>query len=262
MDNFSFSNWCRIACRDIVFTPDRKMVAQELREHMDDHYDALIDKGYSHEEATKMTMEAMGNPYILASQLAEVYHPFWGYLLRGIRVAIVVLLVILAIPGWKFLCAQNFNSFYSADIDDTYYPNSGFSIVCQAPVGASFTDSNYTYTLSKAVLWKNDEGQSLYFNVEQFGLIPCSVTEDYSRYGSPAYAFWGVDNLGNHYSSSDSRATELVIHTMRSQKGIFTWRLECWVNDFPDGVQWIDIHYDRDGRDHVFRIFLDGGNGK
>jgi hypothetical protein len=262
MENFSFTNWCRIACQDIVLTPDRKIVAQELREHMEDHYDALIAKGHSHEEATKMTTQAMGDPHIVAGLLAEAHHPFWGYLLRSIRVAIVILLVVLAIPGWKFLCAQDFNSFHAAALDETYYSTDGFSIVCQAPTGASFTDSNYTYTLTRAVLWENDEGQRLHFDIEQFGLIPCTVTEHYSKYISPADAFWGIDNLGNYYGSSNSRASELVINTWRSQKGIFTWRLECWINDFPAGVQWIDIHYDRDGRDHVIRIFLEGGSSK
>ena len=259
MDNFSFSNWCRIACQDIVFTLDRKMVAQELREHMDDHYDALIAKGYSHEEATKMTMEAMGNPYILALQLAQVHHPFWGYLLRGIRIAIVVLLVILAIPGWKFLNAQDFNY---TDIDDGRYPDQGYSIIYQAPTGTSFTDGDYTYTLSKAVLWENGEIRRLYFNINQTGLIPCTVTKNYAKYHSPSYAFWGVDNLGNYYGSTYEPTPELNIYTYRSQGGIFTWKLECWINNFPDGVQWIDIHYDREGRDHVIRIFLEGGSSK
>ena len=42
-----FNQWCRNATRLIRFGPDKEAVAQELRGHMEDHYDALIEKnGY------------------------------------------------------------------------------------------------------------------------------------------------------------------------------------------------------------------------
>lgn len=257
IQEWRFTNWCGIATSLIEFPPDRKEVAQELRNHLDDHCEALMERGMPYEEAAEKTLTSMGDPLDIAPQLAVLHRPFWGYFLRTVRIIVVVLLVLLLIPGWKFLCAQDFGLRNYAEV---YWLDDGFTLTYSAETEASFTDSGYTFTVTKADVWQSDSEQRLYFYVEQTGPLPCSVAEDYSRYQYPAKAFWGQDDLGNYYYSMDTFSQgDLNIQAARSQTGIFTWTYECWINDLPAGISWIDIHYDRDGRDHILRIDLTGG---
>ena len=255
-----FTAWCSNATKFIDFPPDKKRVAQELRDHLDDHCASLMESGMSQEDAVKTTLEAMGDPFDIAPQLGALHRPFWGYFMKATRIIAMVLLALLLIPGYRFLAKQ---AFAPIGIDPQYWANNGYTPIFSAETGDSFKDRNNTLTLTKASLWQKEDEQVLYFEVTHRSPLPCSVAQNYSLFKNPAMTFWAEDNLGNYYYSYDSAfEDDLAIQVIRSQTGFFTWTYECWVNDLPEGVEWLNIHYDRDGRNHILFIDLTGGDGK
>ena len=79
MKNYTFAKWCLEAVSQIKYTADRDEVYEELRAHLEDHRDALMEQGIPREEAEKRALEAMGSAKEIAPQLAAVHKPFWGY---------------------------------------------------------------------------------------------------------------------------------------------------------------------------------------
>jgi hypothetical protein len=72
--------------------------------------------------------------------------------------------------------------------------------------------------------------------------------------------FWAVDSLGNYYYPYSAVAFDLprVIRGGSSATaGIYNATMALTL--FDADAQWVEIRYDRDGRDLVFRIDLTGG---
>ena len=82
-ENFLLRRWAQNAVYRIGFPGDRKKVYQELMNHMEDHRDALMEQGKSEKEACEAVEKAMGDPFAVAKDLAEIHRPFWGYFLMA-----------------------------------------------------------------------------------------------------------------------------------------------------------------------------------
>ncbi len=78
------------------------------------------------------------------------------------------------------------------------------------------------------------------------------------------YYFWAVDSQGNYYNSRDEGHYKDE-PCVRIGGGRFSGRYQCFDMDIwgiPSGdIQWIELHYDRDGRNIVLHIDLAGGDG-
>lgn len=277
MENQTFRMWCAVATSKIGFPPDRKVVREELQQHMDDRYDALIEKGHSPEEATAMTVEAMGDARELAPQLAAIHRPFWGYLLRISRIALVIAVCLCVVSVWNYFAAldlgvrryRDFELFDAA----SYGGDTGRALHHLSRPGTTFSSDGNTFKLTDAVIFTETvadgtEMTRLYFRIQQRSLLPWTEQEDYfglfpahNNIGAYLYA---VDSLGNTYSSYQPY-TEGSNHIVPSggQTGIFTYTHECWINDFQGkDAKWVDICYSRDGRDFRLRIVLNGGGAE
>lgn len=273
-----FRNWSFNATSRIGFPPDRKKVQQELYDHMADHYEELLLQGMDQDTAEAMTVEAMGDPMEIASLLGEIHRPFWGYLLRFLRVTLAALILLTVIPVAEFLW-----DIYAVPMWYIFNTDTG---VCAADVEIesvqmlkakdSFRSESAVYSLTEASLWSGTQTYSdgsskersfLAFRIEQVNLFPYGFDRTYySTVLAPLGWMWAEDDLGNYYysymersSDPDSGALYLQIHG--SQTGLMTYSYEFWVNDFPENVQWLALHYDRDGRDYVMYIDLSGGDG-
>ena len=66
----NFDDWCYHAVAQIRFKPDRQMVFDELKAHLEDSYDHFLAQGYPAEMAQNLAMEAMGDPEEIASVAA------------------------------------------------------------------------------------------------------------------------------------------------------------------------------------------------
>lgn len=59
-DRLAFQSWCSRATAHIRFKADRPAVEQELMEHMEDHFNALLQEGLTLQEAERQTLCAHG----------------------------------------------------------------------------------------------------------------------------------------------------------------------------------------------------------
>lgn len=90
-----FQNFCDEVCSALKHaTPEeRKAVAQELRDHMDDHAAALLEIGYDEAEARDRAVRAMGDAGEIGKELNRQYPLLWLILSR-VPVFLIILLLI------------------------------------------------------------------------------------------------------------------------------------------------------------------------
>ena len=89
--------WLSTATGQIPFPPDRDAVRRELAAHLEDRQEAIQARGMTAYEAEQAATAAMGDPEPLARELARLHRPWWGYLWRASRWA-VILLLLVALP--------------------------------------------------------------------------------------------------------------------------------------------------------------------
>lgn len=263
MEIFQFRRWCENAVSGIIFPGDKREVYRELMAHMEDHYDALLEQGIDEKTAREMVEKAMGDPWPVAKQLAQIHKPFWGYFLRTTRVLLVIVFLIALIPLIRFARDTDFRvpSVQRWDMYDTasYGGDTERTLLHLSEPEVSFESDGYTFTVTDAVCWHSEESDIQFFCclIDQFNPLPWAV---HSEVG---YWFWAEDSLGNHYysyyeSAQDEDPRKPAMYGNQSQTGLLTCTYEFWINDFPD-AEWLKIHYDRDGRNEVLFIDLTGG---
>lgn len=264
----AFWVWCNNAVSGIIFTPDRERVFQELFNHMQDHYDILVESGMEPKEAEKQTVSAMGDAREIAPLLAAIHRPFWGRFLRITRLVLLAALVLALSPVGKFIWNMDYEDpmIWDHDIYDAsnYGGDTGRTLLMLSEPEISFEDSGYTFTVTDAVLWEQtnegEESAYLYCRIRQFNPRPWAELPDFLT--EVACWFRAEDSLGTYYYSmntQDYRLEEPCVYVRGSQTSPLTYEYDLWINDIDPSVQWVDIIYDRDGRDHALRIHLTGG---
>lgn len=90
--------WVEAALAQMRFPPDRKLVRQELWDHMLDRREDFLARGMTMEEAEIEAARVMGDPVETGRLLNRIHRPWLGWLWqisRGILIAVVILSVIL-----------------------------------------------------------------------------------------------------------------------------------------------------------------------
>ena len=268
MDNYYFNQWCKKAVSGIIFPPDQVTVAEELFDHMMDHYEDLVAQGYDEITARDRTIEAMGDPYEIAPQLAALHRPFWGYFLRATRILLILLLLITVIPFISFLYKAEYSEPETYRYDpytDTYISDEiGVTTrVMYDEPKQQFKSDGYTLELTQAV-WSHtafaDAGEAdsdmFCFRIEITNPLPWADEPDILQW------IYAQDSEGNIYAPWCSGITGRYLTT----GGIyhtnpFTWTLDLYVSGFcSQNADWLDICYNRDGREFKLRIDLPGGD--
>lgn len=259
-----FFYWCRDAISRIKYKPDRDKVYRELYEHLEDRYDSFIAKGMSHEEAEKKTLEAMGDPMELAPQLAAIHKPHWAYAAIVTRVIVCALCCICLVKGIDYFLGSGFYT----RVDDVWDPfeHGGDQCIAHVEPDASVRSDGYTFSVEEAALWRTFYSESV--NGEEYfdSLYIClRVTHPlpWMREQQAVHCMWAVDSNGTYYESFAQACGELprIVYNTRHASGLGTYEYELSFQDISEDMQWIELHYDRDGRDLVLRIELTGGEG-
>lgn len=248
----TFDEWCARAVSQIRHRSDKDMVYEELRAHLEDHYAALIDQGHSPEEAGRMALEAMGSPEVIAPQLGEIHKPFWGYLYSFTK------FLAIAACGWMlFLLVCFAGSHIHSVISTANYPSlqeegkDGF----YSQPNVSDSSDGYRFTITEAAV--NREGTTLYLEL-QTAYWPWMQQPQISSW------FWAVDSKGNYYASRAEAhyddIPKLTDGGALYSQGFSSQNLQ--ITHFDSDAEWVELHYDRDGRDIVLRVALTGGEGK
>lgn len=265
LPKYKFKCWCEKAASGIVFPPDQRTVYRELMEHMEDHYDALREEGFADEIAQQLTVEAMGDPWPIAKDLAAIHKPFWGYFLRATRVILVIALIVTLIPFVKYAWETDYSIHMLPDWEvfdkASYGGDTGRTLLHLWSPGIIQRSDGYTFKLTNAAWWYNEEydNSCFYLNMEEFHPLP------WAEHEAAGVWFWAEDNLGNVYECSmEHRPNEETpaLLTWGNMSNPFTCTYEMWINDdVPQEVEWLAIRYTRDGRDLAFTIDLTGGDG-
>ena len=265
---YNFKCWCEKAVSGIQFPPDRRKVYGELMAHMEDHYDELVKQGVDPKDAEALVIRAMGDPLPVARDLAAIHRPFWGYFLKGTQIAIVILAVLTALGLHFWLARNDFSRPPDVRIhyyDDTVVEDSvGKSTrIRYVKPGITQKSDGYRMTLTKAAQWHTDfaDGErsldSFHFQIRVFNPNPWAPEPEFHQW------FWAEDSLDNRYYAmwEDGYSDEPHISGNIYHTGPFVYTLDLWASNFcsQDG-SYLDIRYDRAGRNLVFRIDLTGGD--
>ena len=250
MSNDLFNIWCQKATEKIRYGPDRRVVCRELMDHLEAHRDALMEKGLSAEEAEQKALTAMGSAEEIAPQLAAIHRPWLGYL-SSIMKAIAIFAAALALfcsfaTGASFLSAlsstREFDSIPAnhGPLDHYCHPN-----VSDSSDGHRFQVTEAGYSKLK---------RELYFQLEVMHW-PWIDGGDITSY------IWATDSLGNHYKSIADADYDDPACIVRDG-GLYSTLIfvsSMRLTGFDPDADWVELHYDRDGRDMVLRIDLNGG---
>lgn len=105
-------------CKKIKYKKVRYQISEELKNHIYDHAEALMDSGIEEEEAFKQSVEAMGDPVEIGKKLNKLHRPFLGWFINLTNVAIVflvVLMLLIIVPSF-FDLFESFGYPESGDI--------------------------------------------------------------------------------------------------------------------------------------------------
>lgn len=275
MSSKTFELWCKAATAGIRFKPDRKAVYAELMGHLEDHRDALMDKGMTEEEATQAAKDAMGDATEVGCQLSAVHRPFWGYVQRVCQVLLAVLLVLGAMPIWNYFSdlylydKPNLRKFEIYDAA-SYGGDTGRQLLHLSRPEDSFCTDGSRFAVTDAAVYTEysehyqKDVTRLYVLIRQQSLLPQTEHESYfSRTPSGVTAYFSArDSLGNQYTGWRNPLNEEdhLMYSTSVQSGLFTQTHELWINDFPTDAEWVEITYERDGRYCSLHIDLTGGD--
>lgn len=273
MNTTDFNRWCETAVSGIRFKPDRAQVYDELYAHLEDRCADMTDAGVSEDEAVKRTLEAMGSASEVAEQLEQIHRPFWGRLLRFSRWLLLIAAVLAAfivLPWLRGLALVTPGDLASAL---SYYGNAeGFDTnhakhLWTVESAARDSSDGYRFTLRRADGWLSDradvlgetEADSVDLTVECFNLRP------WARYSSVQYEFYAVDSLGNRYEAFPDAwrdgSEPMLLWTGNINTGVCTVTHICSLMGYcSQGAEWIELRYDRAGRDVRLRVYLPGGD--
>lgn len=156
----NIQRWLSTATKEIRFAPDRSAVQDELRAHYDDRVETLLARGMSECEAKNAAVAAMGDPQEIAAELGRIHSPWWGYLWKASRWAVLLATIILAL---SLLTAANRSEFPLHDFYAPYIPQVGDTFV-----------SAYNRTSTVQTVWRLKGSAS--FGGYRF-TIPCAYLE-------------------------------------------------------------------------------------
>lgn len=248
----SFDAWCKRAVSQIRYKPDQQAVFDELKAHLEDHFEDLLTQGYSIEEAKRLALEAMGSAEEIAPQLGQIHKPFWGYVYSVVKVAAIItsflaLFLLIAASINHFHARISIAGFKSLEEEGQggYYCEPNVSVTCEG----------YRFRVAEAAI--NAEGDTLHLELQTMywpWMRECQIYDH----------IWAVDSLGNVYSSR-WEANYANIPKLKWGGGYFTGNLAVQglcLTQFDSEAQWVELRYDRDGREIVLHIDLTGGEAQ
>ena len=270
MKHWKLTKWCTEAVTKIKYPPDRRAVYDELRQHMDDRCEDFLEQGLSKEEAVDKVVNVMGDPHELAVQLAAIHRPFWGFacsITKGLmRIMAIVALISILITGYRFFHVKT----TGVRTDDAFrnsIPAHDRTRLFYAEPNCSDSSDGYTFTAKRVAIQQNVhdlQNGNQYFTYNLFIEVEVTKPHLWAANCFGIDAFWGVDNLGKRYLYNGYNVSnEYLSCSTYDSKNYFTQYYNfsiSYINYNPaEKLTWIELHYDRDGRDVVLHIDLTGG---
>lgn len=284
MGNVSWDYWVEKAGSYVKFKPDRAAVKKELLAHLEDKAETLFHGDVLLYDAQKQALEAMGDADEVGRQLAAVHKAWLGYLWiwsRRVLIICVIAAVWLAFGFSERVYISDSAEWWQAHSSHNGEYEQYWSFLELFPDCADESDG-YTFTVPSAVVRYNEtyqvrteyegeiyedtveENTSLYLVLRATRLLP--MTESCTAFRS----FYAVDDLGNTYMSasyywsswsSRNNGKEKALVGNYGLSSLWSSDYQAWISSIDPDAQWIELRYDRDGRDVRLRIDLTGGEG-
>ena len=251
MLNKRFDDWCRKATAKIRYGPDRRAVEKELKAHLEDRYEELTARGLSFEEATVKALESMGSAAEIAPQLGAIHRPWLGWIYSFVKfVGITTGLLAAFLVGVQLWQTARF--YYGTEQFDSLPVNvENISFYCKPEL--TVEAEGYQISIQEAAVAEVEGETRFYFDV-QVRWWP------WMKSGYVLDDFWAVDSLGNYYYPYSAAAYDLPhIAKGGSSAAAGIYNATKVLTQFDADAQWVELRYDRDGNDLVFRIDLTGG---
>ncbi len=264
MANREFIYWCRDAISGIRYWKYRNRVYTELYGHLEDRYEDFLRRGCEPKEAEKKTLESMGNALELAPYLAQIHKPHWAYAAIATRIVATALLFVCLGKSVDFFL--DVKLFRPSDVWDPF-SRGGEVCISHLEPEVSRKASGYTFTVEEAALWrtfyseptdKGDYFDSLFLRLKVKNPLP------WMREQTAVRNMWAVDSNGTYYKSfensldADNDQQPWVSYNVY-ETGIGTYEYVLNFQDPSENMEWVELHYDRDGQDLVLRVTLTGG---
>lgn len=287
-----FDWWCIHATQKIKYRPDRREVYCELYQHIEDRYQDFLEEGMDKEEAIQRTLQVMGSAEEIASQLAAIHRPFWGYLYSLCKWCFLLLAAIALLKFVPWLNEQQNNIqgqlVYNFQLPGTLAPFAETSYPMNAPEylphpwkrvyysqpNCQAASDGYALAITDVAIWQEQCDKPdlpavrdhLYIQMDITNPLPWAEDTEAPKW------FWAEDNLCNYYYSHyeyDTREhgedeynnpePSLIVHIHRTNFHTYTYTI--WVRGLDySNTEWITLHYDRSGRNIEFQINLTGGD--
>ena len=260
MLNTKLDAWCEVATAKIRYGGDRDAVSAELRAHLEDRYDAYVAAGLSQAEATAKALDAMGSAQEIAPQLGKIHSPWLGWLLNLVRIvglmALVGAMLILLYSGrWDIGATEPeerpmyLRSMLASPWEMTDY---------EEPSGQAQWEG-YHLQVKEALLIT----ETGYIGQPELNVL---IEVTYMPW-EPGFGveklIWAQDSKGTVYrplrymgEQPDEPCVNCKITSNAEQGRFYLW---CQIGNFDPDAQWVELRYDRDGRDMTLRIDLTGG---
>lgn len=260
MLNTKFDAWCNAATAKIRYWQDRDAVSAELRAHLEDRYDALIESGLSREKATAKALESMGSAQEIAPQLGKIHSPWLGWLYSFVR------LVGITAMGWAAIIW-----FFWFPWDLGSVPQLARPVNLRSLIHYSWEMTNYEDPVGQA-RWENYHMQvkealliteATYMGEPELNVLIEVTCMPWENGFGAEEVIWAQDSQGTVYrplrypgEQPDVPCVDCKIASSGETGKFYLW---CQFGDFDPDAQWVELRYDRDGRDMVLRIDLTGG---
>lgn len=269
--------WCNDVVSYIRFKPDRPAVKQELMEHMQDKYDGYIEEGFTPSEAEQKTIREMGSDRETGLLLRKIHKPYLGWLLRLTQWALAIVLIMAVVNGVEWgkdvfydKIIYEYRDPFEMTRYETGYGDQYERLLYLEPY-SSAKCNGYTFTVTKVAYWEGMHQTPLAgerdvnyfeFRLEVFNPRPWAGKTLAPRWLS------AVDSLGNYYypyfehfsTTEDYSEPFLWGNGRHTAPFTYVWDMELsgYVSQQAD---WIDLRYDRGGKEFTIRIDLTGGVG-
>jgi len=277
MASYHVDRWAKEATAKIRFAPDKAWVAEELRAHLEDRKEALMERGLEEREAERRAIESMGEAQAIADELAALHSPWPGWFWRASKialwVAVIAAVVIMLDAGFNFgkmitPIARHIqlNLYMDPDWRDLNASPEAAEhtreMVAQVERGDTAAAFGRLWTVRSGRVLRehyydtegSEEAHTLYLNL--WSLTPRLGDLLSDQVGRN---LWVRDSLGNTYPAQntvDIKTAERYTAGDNDADGLFHTRLLVMVLHFDPAAEWVELVCDRSDEPFTLRVEL------
>lgn len=268
MDRNPWREWAGKAASHIKYEPDRGGVIRELMDHMEDRAEMLKARGLPEEAAANTALEAMGDADEVGEQLNAVHKLWLGRLWDASRTILILCIVAaILVGGYRLMVGLIYPNRYTERSPFFWAAVEGeFVNIVWLDTDCRDRSDGYTFTVPYAALKYTEErireDGSVISAAKQLRLV--METRWWNplkeKPGSLQY-FYAVDDRGTVYACTWEQGGQYDPAFVGNvyQTGLLSAEYDAWFENLDPEAQWVELRYDRDGRDVRLRIDLTGG---